>query len=90
MKENNLGYPRFAFIISKKISKKAVDRNRGKRLLREAVRKVYPLLKNESYDIILIARKDILGKKLQDVLEDFQTLLKTFREKNEKNSNSFN
>ncbi len=59
-------------------------------MLKEAVRKVLPLLKNESYDIILIARKNILGKKLQDILEDFQILLKALREKNEESSNSIN
>lgn len=35
--KNNLGFSRFAFIISKKIAKKAVTRNKIKRILREAV-----------------------------------------------------
>ncbi len=59
-------------------------------MLREAVRAVLPMLANESYDIILIARRNILGKKLQDVLEDIHFLVKTIRERNEENLNKVN
>ena len=48
------------------------------------------MLANESYDIILIARRNILGKKLQDVLEDIHFLVKTIREKNEEDLNKLN
>jgi len=63
--KNSLGYPRFAFIASKRFSKKAVVRNRAKRLLREAIRINFSSLKNLSYDIVLIARKYISEAKLQ-------------------------
>jgi ribonuclease P protein component len=82
--KNNLGKPRFAFIASKKLSKKAVDRNRAKRLLRESVRMFYPQIQHLGYDIILIARKYIIGKKIHQVLKDIETLLKNLRERNEK------
>ena len=73
---NNLGFPRFLFIVSKKVSKKAVERNRAKRLLRELVRKYIKKLENLSVDIVFIARKTILTKKLQDIEPEFKEFLK--------------
>jgi len=70
--ENDLGYPRAGFIASKKVSKRAVDRNRAKRLMREVFRLNKHKLK--PYDIIFIARKGILGKKYSEVEEDFLKL----------------
>ena len=69
---NSLGFPRAGFIVSKKVSKKAVERNRAKRLMREVFRLNKHRLK--PYDIIFIARRGILGKKLQDVEKDFLNL----------------
>ncbi len=87
LKKNSLGYPRFAFIASRKFSKKAVERNRAKRLLREGIRYYYPVMKDIGYDIILIARKNILGKKLQDILQDIDLLIEELREKHETDFN---
>ncbi len=69
---NNLDYPRAAFIASKKVSKRAVDRNRAKRLMREVFRLNKHRMK--PVDIIFIARRGILGKKYQDVENDFLKL----------------
>jgi len=73
-KPNSLGYPRAGFIVSKKVSKKAVERNRARRLMRETFRLNKHRLK--PYDLIFIARKGILGKKLQEVEKDFLSLAK--------------
>ncbi len=70
--QNSLNYPRAGFIASKKVSKRAVDRNRAKRLMREVFRLNKHKLKN--FDIVFIARKGILGKKYQDVESDFLRL----------------
>ncbi len=75
-RENNLNYPRFAFIVSKKVSKRAVDRNRAKRLLKELVRKYFGLISGKGFDIIFIARKSILSKKLQNLEPEFFNFLK--------------
>ncbi len=54
---NNLGYPRIGYIVSKKISSKAVIRNRIKRIFREYFRQNKPLF--GSNDIIFVCKKDI-------------------------------
>lgn len=53
IKKNNLETIRFGFIVSKKISGKAVARNRIKRKLREIVRKEISGLKN-GWDIAVV------------------------------------
>ena len=50
------GPSRFAFIVSKKIDKRASKRNRFKRLLREAIRLNLTKIK-PGYNIILLAKK---------------------------------
>ncbi|MBP6989488.1 ribonuclease P protein component [Candidatus Shapirobacteria bacterium] len=64
---------KFGTIVSKKISKKAVDRNRIRRVLFEAVRKnmdIFP----EGFRGIFLARKTILDKSYQEVEECLKTL----------------
>jgi len=58
--KNNLKVSRFTVIVSLKVSKKAVDRNRLKRRLREIIRKdVLPAVK-PGFDGILITKKSLL------------------------------
>ncbi|WP_456397981.1 ribonuclease P protein component [Desulfurobacterium sp.] len=66
------GKPRAGFIASKRFSKKAVDRNRAKRLMRE----VFRLNKHRLYpcDIVFIAKKGIKGASYFDVEKDFLKL----------------
>ena len=45
---------RFGFVVSKKVSNKAVRRNRLKRRLREVVRSMLPHIK-QGYDIVIVA-----------------------------------
>ena len=71
---NSLGYPRAGFIVSKKVCKKAVERNRAKRLMREVFRLNKHRLR--PVDIVFIARKGIRGRKFQDVERDFLSLAK--------------
>ena len=63
---NGLEINRVGISVSKKVFKRAVDRNRAKRIIRAAYRL------NESkfergYDIVFAVRKDIDGKKTQDI-----------------------
>jgi ribonuclease P protein component len=66
----------FGFIISKKISKRAVDRNRIKRLLAEAVRQNLDKFQNGFRGVFLV-KKNILGI-------DFETIKKELINLNEK------
>ncbi|MBO8153589.1 ribonuclease P protein component [Thermovirga sp.] len=52
----------------------AVTRNRGKRILREAVRKTYPQMK-EGYWIVFSLRKRGLNAKTQEIQRDLIKLL---------------
>lgn len=64
-KKNGLSYNRTAFLASKKVGN-SVQRNRAKRLIKEGVRLINPLLK-KGYDIVFIARKSINGRKFNEV-----------------------
>jgi ribonuclease P protein component len=65
---------RFTVIVPVKLSKKAVPRNRTKRLLREALYQNLPQLP-QGTDGILLAKKLLVEEKLQDILSDIMTLL---------------
>ena len=68
---NALAYNRFGFITSRKLGG-AVVRNRVRRLLREAVRLSLPHMR-VGFDIVLIARNEIVGQpynKISAVLEE--------------------
>ncbi|WP_457621037.1 ribonuclease P protein component [Persephonella sp.] len=88
--KNNLGYPRFAYILSKKFSRKAVVRNRAKRIIKEALKTYYESLKDLSYDMIFIAKKSIIGKKTTDLYNDIGKLISVLREGNGQISDKLN
>lgn len=58
---------RFSFVVSKKVDKRAVARNRIRRVLKESVRAKLPDI-TKGYDCIVIARKGILGLSVNDIL----------------------
>jgi ribonuclease P protein component len=66
---------RLCFVAGSKVSKKAVERNKIKRRLREVLRGVYSDLAPE-YDIVIIAKKEISGKKYKEIKEDTIKALK--------------
>lgn len=73
--ENKMPFSRFGFVVSKKISKKAVERNRAKRLMREAIRLTEEKIK-PGFDIIFISRIGIINKSLEEIKESVEKLLK--------------
>ena len=64
-RENNLGYPRLGLAISKKSAKRAVDRNRIKRIFRESFRLHQHKLPN--VDIIAMCKSDVLSLDKQEM-----------------------
>jgi len=67
------GQRRVAFLISRRFSLLAVQRNRARRLFREVFRRIYPSLL--PVWMLLIPRRRILDAKMQDVLEEVRSLL---------------
>lgn len=52
-RENHLGLSRFAIVVSKKVSKKAVERNQIRRFLSEAIRNRLSEI-HDGWDIVII------------------------------------
>ena len=76
--KNNLSNNRFGFIVSKKISKKAVVRNKIKRQLREIIRKE---IKNyqKGFDVAVIALPDIVLKDFKEITQALESVLKKIK-----------
>ena len=72
---NSLEKSRFAIVVSKKTVPRAVDRNRVKRLVREAIRLHLSAL-DPGYDVVVVPLKKIPGKlELSTVSSDIDALL---------------
>ena len=71
---NEVTTSRVGFVVSKRISKLAVERNYIKRLLSEAIRPVLPELAG-SLDIVISARQAALTADLDTLRHDIVTLL---------------
>ena len=67
--KNNLEASRFGFIVSQKISKKAVVRNKVKRRLRAIIREKIPGIK-KGLDIVIITQPGIENKSFQGIEEN--------------------
>ncbi|MGD1995354.1 MAG: ribonuclease P protein component [Anaerolineae bacterium] len=70
---NELSYTRVGVAASRRVGR-AVARNRAKRLLREAARHLYPKL-SPGWDVVLIARPDILEAREPQVREALGVLV---------------
>lgn len=67
---NNIGFNRFAFIVSAKVDKKAVARNKLKRRMREIIRANYNKIKT-SFDFIIIALPQAARVDFNELRTDF-------------------
>lgn len=75
-RENGLSVNRFGIIVSKRIDKRAVVRNRIKRFFRETLNEMNKKMK-PGHDIIIIVKKEVLGKtKKENLLTVENTLEK--------------
>lgn len=65
-KSNTVLFNRFGVIVSKKIDRRAVYRNRVRRLIYSIVEELYDNIE-QGYDILIIMRKNAAGKTREDL-----------------------
>jgi ribonuclease P protein component len=73
-RDNGLGHARLGLAISKRVSKRAVERNRIKRLLRESFRRVRHQL--PPVDLMVMAREQAAGVPGPELLSEIDGLWK--------------
>lgn len=73
-RDNGLGQARLGLAISKRVSKRAVERNRIKRLLRESFRRIRDQL--PAVDLLVMARDQANGLPGPELLADIDHLWK--------------
>ena len=66
VRENNLSHSRYGIVVGLKVSKKAVERNKIKRQLREIIRSHLSELKT-GYDVMIMALKPSVGADFKDI-----------------------
>lgn len=74
---NKLNQQRLGITASRKMARKAVERNRSKRLLRESFRLNVTALINlkYKYDWVINAKRSLLSRKLSESLNDLQDIV---------------
>jgi len=75
---NDVATIRVGFVVSKRVSKRAVDRNYIKRLLSEAMRALLPRLPS-GLDVVVSARQKANMVDLRTLEQDMSTLLRRAR-----------
>ena len=73
--DNDLGFNRFGIIVSKKISNKAVVRNKVKRRLREILKKKIERIK-KGLDIVFLTNSGIEKQSFEDIEQEVEEILK--------------
>ncbi len=73
-KRNDSEPSRFGFIVSNKVSKKATERNKIKRLLREAV-SVFLKDTKSGRNVLFLAKGALVGRKFDKLLEEVRQSL---------------
>ena len=75
---NHLTTTRIGFVVSKRISKRAVDRNYIKRMLSEVIRQYLADLP-EGWDIVISAKYPILNARPAEIAQDMRVLFRRAR-----------
>lgn len=69
-------HPRFAFVISKKISKLATQRNRLKRVLSDTIRYNFQAIP-KGLDAVFLVKVEIANKMTEDIQREFTSFVQT-------------
>ena len=64
---------RFGFIISSKVHKKAVKRNRAKRLLSESIFSLLPRIK-PGFSLVFLAKRKVIGDDFKEIESEIEEL----------------
>lgn len=72
--EEKLSQPRFAILVSQKLAKKAVDRNKIKRRISQSIQDSLALFP-QNQDTVLIPKKEILSKTIPQISKDINHVL---------------
>ena len=75
VKKDEQDFTRFAFVISKKSAKLAVDRNRARRQLREVVRSLLPMIK-PGFDISITIKSSFIPLTFEQKLDQTKYVLR--------------
>ncbi|MBU1102626.1 ribonuclease P protein component [Patescibacteria group bacterium] len=75
---NGLGDSRWGLVVSAKVDRRAVARNRLRRQMREIIRKNSARLVS-GLDVVVIAKKALVGKKFKEIENNLLALLKEIR-----------
>ena len=81
VKKNNLENSRFGFVVGRKVSKKATERNLIKRKLREAVRKNLPKIK-KGIDVVIVVKPGFKENDFDRLIERIFKIAKIYDKKN--------
>ena len=73
--KNNLNIPRFAFVISKKLDKRAVVRNGVKRKLSVCIEEIFDKIKSGN-DFVFYPKPLIVATSHQELLNEIENLFK--------------
>jgi len=73
-RKNNLSFPRFGIVVSTKISRSAVKRNKLKRRIRESLKELIPVFK-EGWDVVIISKRLSLDSSFSKIKEMLGELL---------------
>lgn len=74
--KNDLDHIRMTAVAGLKVHKRSVRRNRVKRLIREAFRREFLDRVTPGYDIVIYAKKDLVGKTYADVATELGVALR--------------
>ncbi len=83
LKSQQTDGPKFGFVVSKKIDKRAVVRNRIRRLISEAVRQVLPDIRQD-LKVVFLAKLSLKKASSEEVFSSVRRFLGKYAEKNPK------